>query len=445
MKFQSIEELLKKTKEILGKNFGEIDKQGLLQTKTQDKGILGKVVETGFYGYPLNNLAQADFEYIGVELKVSGFKTLKKARWSAKERISLSQINYNSIVHEPFEFSSVITKNRKLLFVWYEYIDGVNQKDFIIHDFQLYDLSKVETIIQNDYNMIQQKVANGFAHELSEGDSVILGAATKGASGQTQSQPYSSIPAPTRAFSLKNSFLRGVLNEHRQNQPTQLTIQLTPEDWVWDKIKSYKGLKQLDILKIIDPTYVIDKTPKNISDMLVKRIIGNKKELEKLEIFSKSTYKIKSIPIKRDYTPIEKGTFPTLNISHFEDSWEESEWKLFFEESTFLYIGYIGKDQYNRNLINGERILHCLFKVTFTADEIKRFGETYKLIKKAIVQNDMSLLPTATKYHDIPLVISTKGAKTGAYELFFAGKNKACFMFNKKFLQQKFRESKVVL
>lgn len=444
MIFQSIEELLEKTKEIVGKTFGEIDKQGLLQKKTNDKGILGKVVETGFYGYPLNNLAQADFENIGVELKVSGFKTLKKGGWSAKERISLSQINYNSIIHEPFEFSSVISKSKKLLFVWYEYIKGGDKKDFVIHDFQLYDLTRIEPIIRNDYNMIQQKVADGLAHNLSEGESVILGAASKGASGQTRSQPHSTILAPTRAFSLKNSFLKGVLNEYKQNQTTQLTVQLSPEDWVWDQINSYKGIKQIDILKMVDPEYIIGKIPKNLSHMLTRRIIGIEKQLEKLEIFNKSTYKIKSIPIEKDYTPIEKGTFHTLNISHFEDTWEESEWKLFFEESTFLYIGYLGRDQVNNKLINGERILHCLFKVTFTADEIERFGETYTLIKEAIEQNDISLLPTATNYSKIPLVISTKGTKTGAYERFFAGENKACFMFNKEFLHKKFLEAKVI-
>lgn len=444
--FESIDELLEKTKGLIGKTFGDIDKLDLLKKLKKDKGVLGKVIETGFYEYPLNNLAQADFENLGVELKVSGFQTLKKGGWSAKERISLSQINYNTIVNEEFEFSSVITKSRKLLFVWYEYIKGVDKKDFVIRDFQLYDLTKVEPIIRNDYYMIQSKVKAGLAHKLTEGESVILGAATKGASGQTQSQPFSSIPAPTRAFSLKNSFLRGVLNEHHENRTTQLTTQLSPAKWVWDKIKSYKGIKQLDILKMIDSSYTVSSVPKNLNDMLIKRIIGSNKELNQHEIFSKSTYLIKNIPIDKNYFPIEKATFHTLNISDFEDSWENSEWKLFFEESTFLYIGYIGKDANNKKLPNGKRILHCLFKVTFTADEIIAFGKTYNLIKQAIEQHDLSQLPTATKYPDIPLVLSTKGiGGDSCYEQFFAGKNKVCFMFNKKFIHQKFVESEVIL
>lgn len=445
MLFESIEDLLEKTKGLIGVTFGEIDKQSLLETLKKDKGLLGKVVETGFYGYPLNNSAQADFANLGVELKVSGFRTLQTGAWSAKERISLSQINYNQIIHEEFDFSSVITKSRKLLFVWYEYIKGVDKKDFVIRDFQLYDLTKVEPIIRNDYKIIQDKVKSGLAHKLSEGDSVILGAATKGASGQKQDQPRSPIKAPTRAFSLKNSFVKGVLREHLQGQSGQLTVQLTPALWLWDKIKSYKGMKQLDILKMADSEYVLNAMPKNLNDMLIRRIVGNPKELAKHEIFSKSTYYIKNIPIEKNYRPMEKGTFHTLNISHFEDTWEESDWKIYFEESSYLYIGYLGKDENDKEIKHGERTLHCLFKITFTAEEVEAFGETYKFIQQAIQQNDITQLPTATKYPNIPLVISTKGSKTGAYELFFAGESKACFMFNKDFLHRKFEEAEVIL
>ena len=47
--------------------------------------------------------------------------SLAKYNWSAKERISLTQINFNDIINEQFELSRVISKNRKILFIWYEY------------------------------------------------------------------------------------------------------------------------------------------------------------------------------------------------------------------------------------------------------------------------------------------------------------------------------------
>lgn len=435
---------MEKTKDIVGKSFKELDRLNLLSTLKNDKGILGKVVETGFYGYPLNNKAEADFPNLGIELKVSGFKSLQKGGWSAKERISLSQINYNTILNYPFELSSVVTKSNKLLFIWYEYVKGIEKGDFIIRDFQLYDISKVEPIIRNDYLLIQDKVHSGLAHMLSEGDSVILGAATKGSSRQKQTQPFSDILAPTRAFSLKNSFLRGVLNEHRESYNVRLVKELTPEQWVWNQIKNYKGKTQLEILQAVEPTYTVATMPKNINNMLITRIIGNKKKLQQNELFSKSTYTIKNIPIDSNYYPIEKPTFHTINIQDFEDTWEESDWKIFFEESTFIYIGYNGKDANNKILPNGFRKLHCLFKVTFTADEVNAFGVTYNLIKEAIQKEDITKLPTATLYKNLPLVISTKGAKAGAYELFFSGQNKACFMFNKKFIYKKFKYSEIL-
>lgn len=438
MEFTSIDDLLNKTQEIVGKTFKELDKLDLLSTFKNDKGLLGKIVETGFYDYPLNNKAVADFEELGVELKVSGFNTLKNGDWSAKERISLSQINYNTILNHPFEMSSVVTKSSNLLFIWYEYVKNEDIGNFIIKDFQLYNLNKVTPIIKNDYLLIQKKVKDGLAHKLSEGDTVILGAATKGAAGQKQTQPYSNELASTRAFSLKNSFLKGVLRQHKANYTVRSVHELTPEQWVWNKMKKYKGYSQLEILKSIDPTYEIKKTPKNLNAMLTNRILGTSQELEKNELFSKSTYAIKSIPIDLTYHPLEKATFRTLNIADFQDSWEESEWKTFFEESTFIYICYLGKNEDNTRLLNGHRKLHCLFKVTFTAEEVDAFGKTYDLIKEAIEYNDITKLPTATLYPNAPLVISTKGTKAGSYDLFLEGCSKACFMFNKDFIHEKF-------
>lgn len=443
MTFNSIEELLETTKGIIGKTFGEIDKQKLITPTTKDKGIFGKVVETGFYGYPLNNKAKADFDNLGVELKVSGFEVLKNGGWSAKERISLSQINYNVIVKEPFEFSGVISKNRKILFIWYEYINDVDLRNLIIHDFQLYDLTPIEPIIKNDYEIIQQKIFDGLAHELSEGDSVILGAATKGAAGQTQSQPYSPIRAKTRAFSIKNSFIKGVLREHHENYIVKPTVELSPEDWIWNRIEPFKGLTQLEILKRKDKKYSASVTaPKGVGGMIHDRILGKAKDIAHNDIFSKLEYEIKSIPIKKDFYPIEKGTFRSLNISEFELSWEESDWKTFFEESTFLYIGYLGENENNEEIPHGERTLHCLFKVTFTIDEIESFGRTYSMIKHAIEMNNVDLLPKAQKNNPTDLVISTKGqGGDSCYDMFMEGQNKTCFMFDKAFLHKKFQES----
>ena len=448
MNFETEEQLLEYTKKIIGKTFKEIDKKGILQGNNNDKGRLGKVVETGFYDYELNNKAEADFGKLGIELKVSGFKKLQDGSWSAKERISLSMINYKNIINEEYEFSKVVSKNKKLLIIWYEYIKDVSYADFVIHDFQLYDMSKDEEIIQNDFYSIKQKVVDGLAHKLSEGDTVILGAATKGQKGQTAEQPNSDILAPTRAFSLKNSFFRGVLRDYVEgtSSVTKSIDFVTPEGFVWNQLKPYKGMSQLDILTRFQKRDSTKRVPNNISKMVTDRVIGRDKELpRKHEVFSKSNFLIKTIPIREDNSLIEKATFSTLQISDFTSSWEESDWRTFFEEVTFIYVAYLGEKD-GKKLGNGYRLLDRIFKVTFTSEEVDEFGKTYNMIKEAIDKKDITKLPTASfdTRNEFKLVISTKGRIKGIYDRFLDDTKETCFMLNKDFMQKKFNEAKTL-
>ncbi|MDN7242223.1 MutH/Sau3AI family endonuclease [Planococcus sp. N028] len=441
--FESTEELLEATKGIVGKTFGQLDKMRLFEKPSMrnDKGILGKIVETGYYGYPNNSKAEADFNNIGVELKASGFIRRQNDTWSAKERISLGQINYHKLVEEEFDFSSVVRKNRKILFIWYEYIKGVSSKDFVIHAYQLFDFTEVETIIKNDYYTIQDKVKQGFAHLLSEGDSVILGAATKGASSaDTASQPCSDIPAKRRAFSLKNSFIKGVLNKYQESLVLKPTIELSLEQWVWNRVKPYEKMTQLEILKKIDgKDYPVSKT---LGGMITKRIFGNPEKLsQEHEIFNMTNYIIKSIPVDSKLYPLEKGTFSSLSPKDFEENWEDSEWKTFFEEVTIIYITYIGKNIDGTKRPNGFRTLGSIYKVTFTSEDILAFGKTYTLIQEALQSKDISKLPIATNYRNTPLVLSTKSNKGGAYHRFIDGERSTCFMFNKDFIYKKLLEA----
>lgn len=442
--FNSVEDLLEATNGIVGKTFGELDKLELFKKSSMrnDKGILGKIVETGYYGYPNNSSAEADFNNIGVELKASGFLRKQNDKWSAKERISLSQIHYHKLIEEEFDFSSVVKKNRKILFIWYEYIKGVPQKDLVIHAYQLFDFTEVEDIIKNDYLIIQDKVKRGFAHLLSEGDTVILGAATKGASSaDTTSQPCSDIPAKRRAFSLKNSFIKGVLNKHHETLMLQSTGENSPESWVWNRAKLYKGMTQLEILKTIDgKEYEVSKT---LGGMITKRIFGNIDKLEKeYEVFNMSDYVIKSLPVDSKLYPLEKGTFSPLSRKDFEEEWEDSEWKMYFEGVTIIYVTYIGKKIDGTKIPNGSRILDSIYKVTFTEEDIEAFGKTYKLVQKALISNDIERLPIASTYKNSPLVLSTKSRAGGAYKKFMEGERSACFMFNKDFIYKKLLEAR---
>lgn len=64
------------------------------KSSMKSKGQYGNYIEKYFYGYQPNSDSAADFDKIGVELKVTPFKVNKNGSISAKERLVLTILNY---------------------------------------------------------------------------------------------------------------------------------------------------------------------------------------------------------------------------------------------------------------------------------------------------------------------------------------------------------------
>ena len=441
MNFSSIEELMEYTKNIKGKRFKDFDMNNVLDDKVKDKGILGKIIETGFYKYPNNNKAEADFADLGVELKVSGYIKNKNGTISAKERLVLGKIDYNSIIHEEFNFSHLLFKSKKILIIWYEYEKDKSYKDFKITDYQFYDMTGDSLIIKNDFEIIKRKVIDGKAHLLSEGDTSYLGACTKGATGNDKTkQPNSPILAKPRAFSLKNSYMTGVLRSANLVLNVNNMEYKSVEEYVFAQIEEFIGQTQMEIYYKLIGKKLGSIVPKNLNKMLSDRMIGKDSELsEKSPLFDKVNYYIKNLPINSLGYPIERMSFRNLKLSEFEEDWENSDWKIYFEEVTIIVICYRG----DKKSKNGERILDGIKKISFTADEIDLFGRTYNQVKKAIQNRDTSLLPQPKLFDGQILEVAPKGGKDDdAYNNFFKNDvTKVCFMLDKDFLFKKLSEN----
>ena len=72
-------------------------------------------------------------------------------------------------------------------------------------------------IILNDYKIITDKIIAGKAHELSESDTMYLGACTKGANAEKSTVPQyygNHEPARKRAFCFKVSYMTYILNNY---------------------------------------------------------------------------------------------------------------------------------------------------------------------------------------------------------------------------------------
>ncbi len=442
-KFNNIEELLKYTEKIKGHTFRDFDKNRKLEKNLKrNKGVLGQIIEEGFYGYPLNNSAKADFDELGVELKVTGFVKNKNGTVSAKERLVLSKIDFNSIVNEEFNFSKLLFKNRKLLIIWYEYEKDKHPADFVIKDFQLYDMDEHGdiTIIKNDFEIIKQKVIDGEAHELSEGLTSYLGACPKGIDGfDVTSQPKSTIMAMKRAYTLKNSYMTGVLRAINFAFENDKVEYKTIEEYVFAQISKFIGKTQMEIYEEVFKNKYETKIPKNLNKMISDKIIGKDGELQyKNPLFSKINYVIKNIPINEQNYPLERMSFRNLVLSEFEEEWESSTWKNYFEEVTFIVLLYEG----NLKIRNGFRVFKDIKKITFNSDDIEMFGRTYNMVRETIQTHDISKLPYPKVIDGQVLEVAPKGRKNDdAYNHFFdKDVTKVCFMIDKDFLFKKLNE-----
>ena len=181
------------------------------------KGGLGELIEERFFHYQTNNDARPDFDKAGVELKVTPYKQNKNGTLVAKERLILTMIDYFSVVEEKFEDSHMWQKARLILLVYYLYQQEIkNRLDYRIGYVKLFAPPEQDIkIIAHDFAVIVEKIRNGKAHELSEGDTLYLGAAPKAATSKDRrKQPFSDELAKPRAFAFKNSYMTYVLNNY---------------------------------------------------------------------------------------------------------------------------------------------------------------------------------------------------------------------------------------
>lgn len=157
-----------------------IDESVSLETLDQDgKGGLGVLVEKHFFGYEPNSDPRPDFHEAGVELKVSPLKKNRKDELIIKERLVCDMIDYFVLAKENFEDSRFFKKSMLMLILFYLHVGECPKRDLkFLYSVLWLIKDKDLLIIKEDFRIIQNKVRQGLAHELSEGDTMYLGAYT---------------------------------------------------------------------------------------------------------------------------------------------------------------------------------------------------------------------------------------------------------------------------
>lgn len=329
-----------------GKTLRQVCDPSILKHNYTGKGNFGQILEKFYFGYDPNSKSEADFFEIGMELKSSPLKQLKNNEYRSKERLVLSIIDYLKIVDQSFDESDFWKKNANILLIFYLHQAGFDILDYLIKLVDEWNFPNTDLeIIKKDWQLIKQKVADGKAHELSEGDTFYLGACTKGANAfSVRKQPFSKIPAKQRAYSLKqgyvNHIIASIAGETKEVYgklipSVAVAKKQTIEEVVISKFKPYYGKT---IEQILTSTGVeLNITAKSFYANLTKAILGIELDKE-IEEFEKAEIIVKTVRLKENNLPKEDISFANFKYEEIvNEEWDESNFKDILEHK-FLFV-----------------------------------------------------------------------------------------------------------
>ena len=313
------------------------------------KGQLGNILERYYFGYMPNGYQQADFSKIGLELKQTCIDQKKDGEYTAGERLSITNISYKEPVEDNFYFSHVWNKIAKILLIHYLRDKSKDRFDYPIKYVNLFSPPKedLEIIIQ-DYFKIINKIKDGKAHEISESDTLYLGACTKGASAEKSTVPQyygDKTPARKRNFCFKRQYMDYVLNHYILNKTDSSESILKTngfnqkesfEKQILDMINMHAGKTDKELCELYDRKYNNNKA--QWSDLAYKMlgIKGNH-----AEEFIKANIVVKSIRLEPNGTMKESISLPPFLFKKLViEKFEESSFCEYFEETKFLFVVY---------------------------------------------------------------------------------------------------------
>ena len=352
-------------KQLIGKSFADVCNEDTVNAVVtindgyeeahgdrKRKGGLGDLIEERYFHYECNSDSRPDFPDAGVELKVTPYKENKDGSLSAKERLIITMIDYFKVVEEPFESSHLWNKAKLILLIYYLYQDTIQDRlDYKIKYVQLFTPSEADLmIIKQDYEKIVSKIKAGKAHELSESDTLYLGAATKSSdSSVRRAQPFSDELAKPRAFSFKTSYMTYVLNNYivpgkkTYESIIKGDINVDFEEYIKSKIDEYRGYTVSTLCQLFD--IELDKPPKNLGAIIAYKILGISGN--DTEEFVKANIVTKTIRIENSNRIKESMSFPTFKFNELVlENWEDSTFGNYLRETRFFFIVYKFNDKH---------------------------------------------------------------------------------------------------
>ena len=345
------EEIVTIAKSAIGKTFRELkDKESVtISEKSCNKGDLGQYVERTLYGIENNNKSEPDFMPAGIELKVTPYKKNKDGSLSAKERLVLNIIDYSTEYQKEFRSSHFWFKNSKIELIWYLSEKEKQKLDYTITHEKFLELDCSEDIyqIENDWNTIIQKIKEGKAHEISEADTMYLGACTKGVNKESKKkQPFSNEKAKQRAFCFKTSYMtslvRKYIGTYKDVEKVLKDTNYSFDAFVNNVIYKYKDKTQAELMKELN----VDSKAKNIFSVLINRMFHVKTNLRNTDEFLKANIIPKTVRVEENGKIKESMSLPYFRFDEIVNtSFENSNLKDQLETTKYMFFIF----QHTRN------------------------------------------------------------------------------------------------
>lgn len=402
------------------------------------KGNFGNFLEEQYFGKKNDSKSAPDFSNLGIELKSSPLKKNSKGTFVVKERLVLGMIDYFEMAEETFDSSHFLGKNAHLLLVFYIYEKAVNLFDIRIDLVDFWDIVSHDlNQIREDWETIHKKIREGNAHLISEGDTLLLGACTKGQTREKSlgSQPYSNIQAKSRALCFKTKYINtiySILKEKKESSPDINRLQdsswRTLPDILNEKFSPFIGKDTKELCAMLNHEYNVKE--KSIYGSLSRKMLGLTKKTDSFYEFDIANIQIKSIRIEANGSVKEAMSFK--NIVYLEIESEEWEDSSFFEELTshFVFTFFRRQDKDSNNYIfDGFLFWHM------PLEDIEEAHKVWEDTKEKICNNDFLHFLKQKDNRVSHVRPKAQNANDTMETPFHTQEKKMCFWLNNKYIR----------
>jgi DNA mismatch repair endonuclease MutH len=404
----SREQIIARAEKLIGHPIGKMvaSKRAVRESAPADKGRFGLLVEQ-YFNIKQNNIPAPDFSGAAIELKsVPLARRSRRDGFRSKERTTISMIHFHDLVKESWATASVRPKLAHVLFIFFEYLPDQDAREFPVLAFELWQPDDALAIdLQRDWEVVHRKVTAGLAHEISEGDGRVLGAATKGPNaGRMVTQPKSKELAKSRAWALKPSLTsalydriagagqrHGVVSLRAQ---LGLALESDFESEVLDRLHRFAGCAIAEIARSIDENL---SNSKGAAHRIVRRALGILDDKVRLKEFEDRGITIKTVPVAPDGSAYEAMSFPYFKYKEYaEEEWEDSEFLSYIQR--FLMVPILRS---TRTTPLPDRILGRAFFWSHSTEDLDTIRSEWTAIRDLIREGRADDLPS---YGDTQLI-----------------------------------------